>query len=82
MTSKNGTVSWWRNLLRSDGSVVVLTVEIDGELESKGGDSGSREGLGLRERLCERERLAILSGCFLGGLGAWYWAPKGVVDCD
>lgn len=45
-------------------------VEADGELESEG-ESGSREGVGLRVRLCERERLAIWSGCFLGGFGVW-----------
>lgn len=55
-------------------------VEADGELESEG-ESGSREGVGLRVRLCERERLAILSGCFWGGLGFGAWL-LGVVDCD
>lgn len=75
------------NLLRSDGSVVVLIVEQVGELglEVKG---ESWLGEGLREWLWERECLAILSRRVLGlgfgpsGVAGLVLGLEGVMDCD
>ena len=41
---------------------------------------GSREEVGLCERLWERERLAILAWAALGGLGFLYWVCWIVTD--
>lgn len=88
MTSVSWAVFRQGNLLRSDGSVVVLIVEQVGELGLEvNGESWLGEG--LREWLWERECLAILFpvgfwGLRFGPLGGagLVLGFEGVRDCD